>query len=408
MKIIHTSDWHLGHEFYDYDRTEEHVAFLEQLCDIVGAEQPDVLVISGDIYHTGTPSNSVMTLFTNYLVKIALAGNSNGGHMKVVVTAGNHDSSSRIEISRQLWQQIDVEVVGHIAKKDGVIDFDRLIIPITDATDKKIGYVVAMPHVFPQSFPPVSPDTPREERQKAFWEALNARLNQINTDKLPVVMMAHMAITGSDISGHDESRGGMDYVDIATIPVDFDYMALGHIHYAQNVQGTRARYCGSPVAVSFDESYEHSVSVVEVHAGQEPIIETREIVNPIPLITIPENAASREMVLKALEKLPDNEKVYVRIHVKFEDSQSGLIKEQAIEKIKNKQARFCTIKWERNDKPQDSGQVSNLQLEEIRDMSPLEIAKLHYEQLYNIPMSDDMIDMLNKIITEINNPNTPS
>lgn len=73
MKIIHTSDWHLGQEFYTYDRTQEHEAFLDQLAMIVREEKPDALVISGDIYHTSAPSNSVMRFFTDRLDRIRQA-----------------------------------------------------------------------------------------------------------------------------------------------------------------------------------------------------------------------------------------------------------------------------------------------------------------------------------------------
>ena len=117
MKILHTSDWHLGQELYCFDRTEEHLSFLSQIENIVKVEQPDALVVSGDIYHNSTPSNSVMRMFSDALLKIA---NVNP-QMKIIITAGNHDSSSRLEITRNIWQRLNVEVIGGIEKVDGEV-----------------------------------------------------------------------------------------------------------------------------------------------------------------------------------------------------------------------------------------------------------------------------------------------
>ena len=104
MKILHTSDWHLGQEFYSYDRTEEHTSFLNQLKQIVADENPDVMVVSGDIYHNATPSNTTMKLFTDHLIQIQDECPS----MKIIVAAGNHDSSARLEMTRNLWKKFNI------------------------------------------------------------------------------------------------------------------------------------------------------------------------------------------------------------------------------------------------------------------------------------------------------------
>lgn len=401
MKILHTSDWHLGQEFYSYDRTEEHTSFLNQLKQIVADEHPDVLVVCGDIYHNASPSNATMKLFTDHLIQIQEKCPS----MKIIVTAGNHDSSARLETARNLWKKFNIEMIGHIEKADNEINFDQHIIRVNNSDGNPIGFVVAMPHVFPQSFPLVSEDTPREQRQYAFWQELNNRLNQANPDKLPVVMMAHMAITGCNITGHDESRGGMDYTPIDSITVDYDYMALGHIHCPQNIKSENkyARYCGTPIPVSFDEDYEHSVSIVEIASGAEPKIKTIKIDNPIPLVTIPKNAASFKDVLEELVAISNDKQMYVRLNIKFDQDVPRLIREQAIEALKDKQARFCTIKWERPEAATSSSQQAHIATEEMLTKSPLDIAKLHYERINGSEMGQEMIDKLNEVINCINN-----
>ena len=401
MKILHTSDWHLGQEFYSYDRTEEHTTFLNQLKQIVADENPDVMVVSGDIYHNATPSNTTMKLFTDHLIQIQDECPS----MKIIVAAGNHDSSARLEMTRNLWKKFNIEMIGRIEKEDNEINFDRHIINVNDSEGNTIGFVVAMPHVFPQSFPLVSEDTPREQRQQAFWQELNNRLNQANPDKLPVVMMAHMAITGCKIDGHDESRGGMDYISLDSITVDYDYMALGHIHCPQDIKSESkfARYCGTPIPVSFDEINDHSVSIVELASGAEPKVKTIKIDNPIPLRTIPKNAASYKDALNELAAIRDDEQMYVRLNIKFDDSVPRLIREQAIETLKDKQARFCTIKWERPETATSNSQQVLFATEEMLTKSPLEIAELHYKRVNGIEMSQDMTDKFNEVINIINN-----
>ena len=100
MKILHTSDWHLGQVFYKYDRSAEQHDFLAQLAAIVKREQPDAMVVSGDVYDTGAPSAATVKMFTDGMLAIHKACPA----MTIVVTAGNHDSPSRIESEQSLWQ----------------------------------------------------------------------------------------------------------------------------------------------------------------------------------------------------------------------------------------------------------------------------------------------------------------
>ena len=396
MKILHTSDWHLGQEFHSFDRTEEHLSFLIQLKDIVETEQPDVLVISGDIYHNATPSNTVMRLFTDRLDAVRRACPS----MQIVVTAGNHDSSSRLEVTRTLWDHLGVYVVGRIEKNADQIDFDRHILLVHDKEGKPAGYVVALPHVFPHSFPLVSEDTPREERQSAFFQALANRMDEVNTDRLPVVMMAHMAITGSDITGHDEVRGGMEYTDLSELKVDFDYLALGHIHCPQMI-GERGRYCGSPVPVSFDENYPHSVTVVELQQkGDLPEIRTIPIQNPWPLKTLPKEAVSFDEALQLLEDFPKEEKAYIRLHVKLADVAPSNAMERACQAVEGKACRFCCFKWERPSGLQNTARTFT-DVEQMKAQSPLEIADLYYQNKFGQPMGDDLRELLSQVVDDV-------
>ena len=212
MKILHTSDWHLGHTLYNYDRTAEQQSFLRQLTRIVTEEQPDAMVVSGDIYHYSSPAAATQKMYTDAMLNIHQACPG----MAIVVTAGNHDSSSKLEIDSNLWQHFGLNVVGNIERTAEEVNLDKHIIEINNEK-KAIGYVIAVPHVYPQNFPLLDTETPRDQRQARFFQALLDEVKKRNTAQLPVVLMAHLSIEGSDRSGHDESIGGIEYVPLSAM-----------------------------------------------------------------------------------------------------------------------------------------------------------------------------------------------
>ena len=402
MKIIHTSDWHLGQEFYSYDRTEEHCAFFTQLNAIVKQEQPDALVVSGDIYHNATPSNAVMRMFVDQLDLIR----NSCPTMSIVVIAGNHDSSSRIEVNRTLWGHLGVHIIGKLEKNTEGIDLERLIIPIVGGDDTLKGYVVALPYISPNSYPLIEPDTPRELRQHAFMTALAAKVEAINTQQVPVVLSAHMAIAGSDITGHNLTQGGMDYLNLSDLVVDYDYLALGHIHCPQFIHSSVptqqcARYSGSPIPVNFDERYVHSVTLVEMtdHHSQ-PVTRTIPIENPWPLKTIPKDAVPFDEALHMLEEYPDDQLAYIRLHVKVADVAPQNALERATTAVAHKRCRFCCFKWEM---PEQLLQKKRTfaDVDQMKSHSPLEIAQLYYENKYGQELDPDLKEMLAHVISEV-------
>ena len=158
MKLIHTSDWHLGHTLYNYDRTEEQRAFLQQLAEIVEREQPDSLLVSGDVYHYSSPSASVQKMYTEAMLEIHRRCPS----MTIVVTAGNHDSSSKLEITQSLWESFGLHVIGSIRREEETIHWSRHIIEVTGKDGQPVGYILPVPHVYPQNFPIPDPEMKRD------------------------------------------------------------------------------------------------------------------------------------------------------------------------------------------------------------------------------------------------------
>lgn len=402
MKILHTSDWHLGHTLYNYDRSQEQQAFLEQLSRIVAEEKPDAMVVSGDIYHYSTPSVTTQKMYTDGMLEIHRAC----PEMAIVVTAGNHDSSSKLEIDSNLWNHFGVKVVGNIERNQEEVNLGKHIVEVRDKEGELKGYIIAVPHVYPQNFPMLDTETPREERQARFFQALQDEVEKINTDELPVVLMAHLSIEGSDRTGHDETAGGIEYVPISSMGEGYDYLALGHIHCPQDIKGNgrHARYCGTPLPVNFDETYPHSVSIIEVRRHEAPQIRTVEIENPMPLVTLPKEAVTFEEAIKLLEEYPDDKPAYIRLNVLIKDYLAPDRNERASGAVKGKKCKYCYIKSNREKQASDD-RARHISIQEMQEMSPLEIAKLYYQEAEGEEMDEELCALMDAAVQKVREKN---
>lgn len=387
FKIIHTSDWHLGQNFYGYDRSEEQADFLSQLVDIVRQHQPDALLVSGDIFHTAAPSSAAVTLYVNAMLDIHNACPK----MAIVVIAGNHDSASRLQCDSRLWELAGVRVLGGIARdSEGLADLDRHIIHV-----KGKGIVAAVPFAYPASFPLVNDEhVGSDQRQPVYFQSLLDHVNAQNPAQLPVVLMAHLAVNGSDFTGHEV--GMMECVEVGVLGNGYDYAALGHIHRPQDVS-ERARYCGTPLAVSFDEQCEHSVSIVEIDAhGSMPRVTTERIENIKPLRTIPAGPpVDFEAALEQLQVLVPDERAYVRLNVLVDRYLPNGAQERAALAVADKQCRFCEIK--KTAIVEASHAVSQMTMEEFNHKHPIEVAQQFYLEKYQREMTDEEKEMFNYV-----------
>lgn len=389
FKFIHTSDWHLGQNFYGYDRSEEQRAFLSKLTSIVRKHKPDALLVSGDIYHTAAPSNATVALYVQSMLEIHEACPS----MEIIIIAGNHDSASRLDSDSSLWKLARVTVLGGIARKEnGLADLEHHIIKVSDK-----GIIAAVPFAYPSSFPNVTTEAlPADQRQQAYFQALLNRANSKNIhQELPVVLMAHLTVNSCDITGHDRLVM-MDSVDVGTLGQGYDYAALGHIHHPQNVTD-RVRYCGTPLAVSFDEQCEHSVSIVEIDQhGAMPRIETKRIKNIKPLHTVPpEDPVPFEDALQLLQQLDPEEPAYIRLNVSVDHYLPHGAQERTALALADKACRFCEIK--KTLISEVANQATQMTIEEFNTKAPIDIANQYFKDKLGEEMSEEQKKMFNYI-----------
>lgn len=371
MRIIHTSDWHLGQVLFNYDRREEQRFFLEQLEWYVKEMRPDALVVSGDIYNTSMPSAATQKMFTDAVLSVHRAC----PETVVVITGGNHDSAPKLEIDKELWKEVGVHVVGRLQYADASrVDYAGHIVEVPGK-----GYIAAVPHVYPQNFPYTGDGA---DRQAAFFRKLLAEVVGRNREDLPVVLMAHLTVANADLTGHNRYLGGIgniEEVPLETFGGEFDYLALGHIHRGQTIRDRdgigRARYCGSPIAVSFDEEYDHSLSLVEVERGKEARLTRLPVANLHPLMTLPKEPVAFEQAIRMLREMSFDHEPYVRLNVSVTDGLPTNCNELAHEAAAVSGCRFCTFKVTNQADEADRAAYIDMTPDELKGMNPMEIAE---------------------------------
>ena len=385
MKILHTSDWHLGHALYGYDRCEEQQLMIEQMARIVAEQQPDVMVLSGDVYDTPQPSAAVQKMFSEGMLRIREAWPT----MKIIVTAGNHDSGAKHEINQGVWQCLGVEMIGTLRRDEEF--WDDYIIEVSDK-----GYVVAVPYVYERNMP------------ENLFQRLLDRVAERNVNNLPVVMMAHLTVKGSNFSGHEQADervvGGIESCGLEQMGTGYDYLALGHIHKEQFIKGSneRARYSGTPIAVSFDENYSHSVTMVEIaEHGAQPIVNTIEIENLHPLVTLPSHGYGNwDEVLNELIAYPDEIASYIRLNVEIKDFLPVGAKEMAEDVVKSKECRFCYINPCERKGEQALDGFKEMNVAELQRRTPMEIAEL-FAKDKGLDFDEEMQHLFSEVLYDI-------
>ena len=374
MKLIHTSDWHLGVRLYNWDETDEEKHLFAQLAAVVEDEQPDALVVSGDVFDTGAPGNDVAKRFTDALLEVT----SRCPGMVTVVIAGNHDSYSRLIVDKELWLRSRVHVFGMPAEDaTGRAVFERNVVTLPGK-----GVIAAVPFCHPRNFPVVD-GAAGDNREKDYFQGL-AKYVADHSDGLPAVLMAHLAVRADiDLRGHDTSLmiGGEECVGVEELGEGYGYVALGHIHCPQEIKGGRTvvRYCGAPRAIRFGETYDHGVDVVTVEAGKAPEART-QVFEPLhALATIGGKAGLPfEDALKALAESPLPPGTYIRLNVRLGVGElSGPDwTERARKDCAAKGFRFCLINPVRTEAPERQESKMTLTMAELKELSNDEVLRI--------------------------------
>jgi exonuclease SbcD len=260
MRLLHTSDWHLGHTLKDVTREHEHAAFLGWLLDTCTREAPDVLVITGDVFDSATPPASAERMWFEFLA----AARRLRPAMDIIAIAGNHDSPGRLGAASSVLRELGVHVVGALPRQDdGALDLARVLLPVAGGA----GLVAAVPFLRPADVPAELEDP----LAAIYGDVVAAARAQRRADQA-LVVLGHLYVTGAEPSVLSERRvsiGGSESASLRLFPDDIDYVALGHLHRAQRVGRESIRYAGAPLALAIDEKgYRHQVVVVDFAGGR--------------------------------------------------------------------------------------------------------------------------------------------
>ena len=249
MRILHTSDWHLGQNFYSKSRAAEHAAFLDWLLETAQAQQVDAIIVAGDIFDTGAPPSYARELYYRFVVQLQQTG------CHLVVLAGNHDSVATLNESREILAFLHTTVVAAA----GCAPF---ILKHRDGTPGAV--FCPVPFLRPRDIVTSQAGLSGSEKQQHLLAAITDYSQQqyqqacdLRGDApLPIIASGHLTTVGASKSDavRDIYIGTLDAFPAQNFP-PVDYIALGHIHRPQVIGGQQhIRYCGSPIALSFDET----------------------------------------------------------------------------------------------------------------------------------------------------------
>ncbi|WAB92792.1 exonuclease subunit SbcD [Pseudomonas citronellolis] len=255
MRILHTSDWHLGQYFMGKSREAEHRAFCRWLVERLREYAVDAVIIAGDVFDTGAPPSYAREQYNRFIVELRETGAS------LVVLGGNHDSVAMLEESRELLAVLGTRV---IAAAGADLDRQLLVLPQRDGTPGAV--LCAIPFLRPRDLLASQAGQSAQDKQLALQQGIQAHYQALFAlaeakraelgGKLPIVATGHLTTVGASASEsvREIYVGSLEAFPTSAFPAA-DYIALGHIHRPQKVGGLEhIRYCGSPIALSFDEA----------------------------------------------------------------------------------------------------------------------------------------------------------
>ncbi len=269
VKILHTSDWHIGRTLYGRKRYEEFEAFLAWLAETIQQNEIDVLLVAGDVFDTSAPSNRAQELYYRFLCRVAASPCRH-----VVVVAGNHDSPSFLNAPGELLKALDIHIVGSSTE-----DPEDEVLVLRNEQDAPELIVCAVPYLRDRDIRVAEAGETIEDKERKLIDGIrmhyaavaalaDGKRRELAAD-IPIVGMGHLFTAGGHTVDGDGVRelyvGSLAHVTAGIFPACFSYLALGHLHVPQKVNGSETiRYSGSPLPMGFGEAQQQkSVVIVE-------------------------------------------------------------------------------------------------------------------------------------------------
>ena len=373
MKLIHLSDLHLGKRLNEISLLEDQEYILRQILGIIRQEQPDGVLLCGDIYDKSVPSAEAVTLFDDFLSRLA--------QLKVPVFAisGNHDSPERIAFGGRLMAGAGI----HMSPV-----YNGQLSPVVLSDQQGDVYFWLLPFIKPANVKRFYPD----EGIESYTDACRVAIEKAGIDPtLRNVLLTHQFVTGADTCDSEELRvGGSDNVDASVFDC-FDYVALGHIHGPQNIGSNRIRYCGTPLKYSFSEEHHRkSVTVVELGAKGQLKITLLPLIPKHDMRTL--RGSFQEITDKSFYTGTATED-YLRIILTDEADIH-----EAMGKLRVIYPNIMELKYD-NTRTRANRIIDGA--ENVEKKSPLQLFEELFEMQNNQPMSDEQRNFVTQLIEAI-------
>jgi len=388
MRLLHTSDWHLGQTLHNYERGYEHQRFLDWLLDTLVAERVDVLLVAGDVFDNANPSAASQKQLYVFLQQ----ARARLPALQLIVVAGNHDSAGRLEAPGPLLAAHGTHVIGHVLRDDaGQIDLERLLLPLTGSDGQVQAWCLAVPFLRPGDVPKL----PAGDTQDAYLGGIALLYRQLTDLALArrqpgqaILAMGHCHMVGGEMSNDSERRiviGGTEMLPSGIFDASIAYAALGHLHKAQAVGGQEhIRYCGSPIPLSFAEvNYRHQVLCLDIDGETLQSVRVIAVPRAVPLLRVPAAPAPISEVLAQLAALdvpdaPAEAQPFLEVRVRLDAPEPGLRTriETALDGKPVRLAKIETSSATRASAP------DNMTLDQLGQLQPDDIFRRLYQQKY--------------------------
>ena len=389
MKILHTSDWHIGQKLYGNERYIEHERFLDWLLNYIQNNSIDILLVSGDIFDTSTPSNKALNLYYNF---VALCSSV---CKRIIITGGNHDSISTLNAAQFPLKHLNVDVIG-----GATAQISEELIVINDELNSPLLSVAAVPFLRDKDLKSSSNTETSEERIKAIKEGIINHYKELEVlaknKNVPSIAMGHLFMSGSSTSDseRDIHIGNLGEVTTTNFPKYFDYIALGHIHKPQRLgDNDNFRYSGSPIPLSFSERKDDKqIVIVELSNDK---VNFKEIVKVPCYRKLLKVSGTLKEVQGELNLIEDDNdlKPWIEVIINEPEFNSSIITD--FEEFKTNFSKGIILKYKVSYEKQAIG--ADEFFDEgvgIDELSPTEVFEMKIE-------NDDEADLLREAFTEV-------
>jgi len=392
LRILHTSDWHLGQSFMGKNREEEHQAFLAWLLETIESEDIDVLIVAGDIFDTGTPPNYALELYYNFLTKLMASKCKN-----IVITAGNHDSVSTLKAPQQLLKALNVHVIT-----SGDENEDELVSIYHEEELQAV--ICAVPFLHDRVVRKAQSGQTMQDKEFSLNEGIKEHYNDvfeqanklIGNNDVPIIATGHLTTVGSrsSESERDIYIGGTIDIGGDFLGQNFDYVALGHLHINQTVGSDHVRYSGSPIPLSFSEA--KTQKKVNIVIFNKKDIEVQEIDIPLyrPLLLLKGDVTSVSSDLEAIK----DKSTWIEVHL---NDSNPFDSNQAIRDLaKELELTLLAVKI---DKSEQSLHAEDFDVLSLDELTPLEVfnRRLELDAFEDEELKDELVKNFNVIVNEV-------